>query len=71
METNLIWRFYVDSEQLWRWQQLRFNTEVAAESAQGFKEYQDCVDNAQARGYCYQPSRTSQEKPRVPARRRF
>lgn len=33
MEPNLIWRFYLDTQQLWRWQRLRFNTEVAAESA--------------------------------------
>ena len=71
MATNLIWRFYLDSQQLWRWQQLRFNSEVAAESAKGFKEYQHCVDNAQAQGYDYQPSKTTQEKPRTRAWRRI
>ena len=41
---NLIWRFYLDQQRLWRWQQLTFNLDVVAESPKGYKEYEGCVE---------------------------
>ena len=43
---NLIWRFYLDANRLWRWQHLAFNLDVVAESPKGYKEYEGCVENA-------------------------
>jgi hypothetical protein len=68
---NVIWRFYLDPHQLWRWQQLLMSSDVVAASAKGFKEYQDCVENAQVQGYDFQPSKTTQVTARGKVRRKF
>jgi hypothetical protein len=53
---NSIWRFYVDQDQLWRWQCLSADRSVLSESALAYKNYDGCVANAQAQGYVFQPS---------------
>jgi uncharacterized protein YegP (UPF0339 family) len=47
---NLIWRFYLDQNQQWRWQHLTVNRDVVSESRKGYKEYEGCVENAQGQG---------------------
>lgn len=68
---NLIWRFYLDQNRLWRWQHLAFNLDVVAESPEGYKEYQVCVENAQAQGYIWLPSQTAQAKASGHERKRW
>jgi hypothetical protein len=68
---NLIWRFYLDPNRQWRWQQLAFNLDVVAESPKGYKEYEICVENAQSQGYVYLPSQTTQAKARGHVRKRW
>jgi len=68
---NVIWRFYLDQHRLWRWQQLGFSSDVVAASLKGFKEYQDCVENAESQGYNFQPSKTTQVTARGRTRRKF
>ncbi len=53
---NVIWRFYVDQNHRWRWQRLLTDHTVAGESHSGFKEYDECVADAQSKGYSFQPS---------------
>ena len=68
---NLIWRFYLDSNRLWRWQHLAFNLDVVAESPKGYKEYEGCVENAVAKGYVSLPPQTTKAKASEHARRRW
>ena len=53
---NLIWRFYTDDNQRWKWQQLSVNREVITESHAAYKEYDRCVADATDKGYVFQPS---------------
>jgi uncharacterized protein YegP (UPF0339 family) len=68
---NSIWRFYLDQNRQWRWQHLAFNLDVVAKSPKGYKEYEGCVDNAQAHGYVCLPSQTTQAKGREHVRTRW
>jgi hypothetical protein len=53
---NLIWRFYVDPRQRWRWQHLSVQREVIAESPKSYKKYEDCLADATDKGYVFYPS---------------
>jgi hypothetical protein len=53
---NFIWRFYVDSNQRWKWQRLAVDRTVLAESATGYPEYEGCLANARDNGHVFQPS---------------
>ena len=53
---NVIWRFYVDGQQRWKWQQLSADRSVVAESAKGYKDYESCLANAQGQGHEHSPS---------------
>lgn len=68
---NLIWRFYLDQNRQWRWQHLAFNLDVLAESANGYKEYEGCVQSAAAQGYVSLPAQTTQAKARGHVRTRW
>lgn len=68
---NLIWRFYVDPNQQWRWQHLAFNLDVVAESPNGYKEYEHCVQNAITQGYVSLPSQPMRAKAREHVRTRW
>ena len=67
---NMIWRFYLDQNQRWRWQHLAFNLDVMAESGKGYKDYEGCVENAVAKGYISLPSQTMKAKASDHLRRR-
>lgn len=60
---NTIWRFYIDENRQWRWQQLSVSRAVISESAGAFKAYEACIAGAQEQGYVYAPGT---EKPFVP-----
>jgi len=53
---NLIWRFYTDDYQRWKWQQLSVSREVITESSTAYKEYEGCVADAKSKGYVFHPS---------------
>jgi hypothetical protein len=53
---NFIWRFYLDSNQRWKWQQLAVDRTVLAESTAGYKEYERCLANARDHGHVFHPS---------------
>jgi uncharacterized protein YegP (UPF0339 family) len=57
---NIIWRFFRDEAKQWRWQQLKVNREMIAES-QGFKLYEQCIADGEKNGYLFH---ASQEKTR-------
>ncbi len=53
---STIWRFYKDPDRQWRWQSLTIDRTVIAESRTSHKHYDDCVADAQGKGYILQPS---------------
>ena len=53
---NVIWRFYLDENSRWKWQQLSADRTVVAESSAGFKEYEACLASAKAKGHVYMPA---------------
>lgn len=46
-----IWRFYKDQDRQWRWQRLTIDRSVIAESRAAHKQYEECVADAQGKGY--------------------
>ena len=60
---NVIWRFYVDQQGSWRWQQIAVHGVVTAESSSGHPTYGDCLAAAHVYGYRYEASQTA--SPRV------
>jgi hypothetical protein len=63
--TNVVWRFYVDPQGGWRWQQLASDQRVLADSPGTHATYDDCVRDAETHGYRFAPS---QEKVILPSR---
>ena len=63
--TNVVWRFYVDQEGTWRWQQLASDQSVLSDSPTAQATYDACVRDAEAHGYRFAPS---QEKVILPSR---
>jgi hypothetical protein len=53
---NVIWRFFVDETNNWKWQQLSADKTVVAESPTGFAEYEACLASAKSNGHVYLPS---------------
>ena len=53
---NLIWRFYMDNNHRWKWQQLTVHREVIAESHTAYRDYEECLADARGKGYDFQPS---------------
>lgn len=48
---NEKWEFYKDSAGGWRWRRIASNGKIIGASSQGYKNHQDCVDNARKYGY--------------------
>jgi hypothetical protein len=63
--TNVVWRFYVDPQGGWRWQQLASDQNVLADSTGAHATYDDCVRDAETHGYRFAPS---QKKLVLPSR---
>lgn len=55
---NVSWRFYIDQDRQWRWQQLSMNGVITRESQGAFKDYDACLADAQEKGYIFQPSQS-------------
>jgi len=45
------WEFYKDSNDEWRWRRTASNGRIVGASTQGYKNKQDCIDNAKRNGY--------------------
>jgi hypothetical protein len=61
---NVIWRFYMDQQGQWRWQQMNIDRAVLCESMSGYATYDACMGDASARGYTYQASQAGTIAPR-------
>jgi len=59
LRENLIWRFYMDPAQRWRWQRLAVDRTVVETSRSGYAHYEACVANAGEHGYAAHPSRST------------
>ena len=53
---NLIWRFYADRNQQWRWQRLSVQGDVISQSARSYRDFDDCISDAEASGYMFRPA---------------
>lgn len=45
------WEFYKDSKSEWRWTRTASNGKIVGASTEGYKNKQDCIDNAKRNGY--------------------
>ncbi len=54
-----VWRFYLDDEFGWRWQRLRGDMTVIAESEIGWGNFENCLEDAKKQGYEFQPAQTA------------
>ena len=63
--TNIVWRFYVDPQGGWRWQQLTSDHSVLCDSASAYATYDESLRDAEAHGYKFM---RSQEKVAPPSR---
>jgi len=57
---NVIWRFYLDGGQHWKWQQIGVGQAVVAESSKGYSDYDSCLADAQDLGYVFLPAQRKQ-----------
>jgi hypothetical protein len=48
------WRFFVDPDGRWRWQQVGDDRIIISESATSFGTYESCVDAATGTGYVFE-----------------
>jgi hypothetical protein len=47
------WRFHAGQDERWRWQQLNELGQVIEQSVIGFRSYEECVADAESRGYVF------------------
>ena len=45
------WEFYKDHQGEWRWRRTASNGRIVGASTEGYKNKQDCIDNAKRNGY--------------------
>ena len=45
------WDIYQDGQNEWRWRRTASNGRIVGASSQGYKNRQDCVENARRHGY--------------------
>ena len=45
------WEFYKDRSSEWRWRRTASNGRIVGASTEGYKNKQDCIDNAIRNGY--------------------
>jgi hypothetical protein len=53
---SLVWRFYMDADQQWRWQHLTVEGAVVSESGTGHAEYESCLADARENGHLFEPA---------------
>jgi len=45
------WEFYKDSKEEWRWRRIASNGKIVGASTEGYKNKQNCINNAKRNGY--------------------
>ncbi len=45
------WEIYQDTQGMWRWRRIAPNGKVVGASTEGYRNRQDCVENARRHGY--------------------
>ena len=53
---NIIWRFYADRNQQWRWQRLSVQGDVISQSVRSYRDFDGCVSDAETSGYMFRPA---------------
>ena len=61
-QVNAVWRFYLGQDRKWRWQCLTMHEVVISESRAAYKDYEECVADAQDKGYVFQPSQSKRNQ---------
>lgn len=51
MQNQDKWEFYQDKADEWRWRRTASNGKVVGASSEGYKNKQDCIENAKRHGY--------------------
>ena len=69
-QVNVIWRFYSDSDQQWRWQRVAFDGTILEHSKSGYAQYETCMANASESGYVFLPSSSTKPKSTAPKKKR-
>lgn len=62
---NIIWRFYSDPSNVWRWQQIAADRTVVSESQKAYKNYEGCLADAVEKGYVFQAPQPKSNKGRL------
>jgi len=62
-KANFVWRFYVDTDGAWRWQQLGTDSKLLGESPASHTTYEYCVADAEVHGYRFAPSQAKIAQP--------
>lgn len=50
------WRFHLNAQREWRWQQLSHGGDILRGSTRGFCSLEACVSDAQTAGYVFRPA---------------
>ncbi len=54
---NVIWRFFMDVNRRWKWQQIGAGQAVVAESPNAYTDYEACMEDARNQGYVFTTSK--------------
>jgi len=60
---KVTWRFFVDSDMRWRWQQLTTDRAVIAESQASYDDYEGCIAAARSVGYVFEAAQGKLVRP--------
>ncbi len=61
---NVVWRFFQDEQQHWKWQQLSSDKSVVGESKAGYSDYEACLADARDHGHNFLPAQAARGKSR-------
>ncbi len=57
-QPQIVWRFYSEPHNEWKWQRLSVVGDVITESTRGYISYDECVADAKRSGYVSEPAQT-------------
>ncbi len=66
-----MWRFFLNEQSLWKWQQIAVDREIIDEALQAYADYEACISDAMACGYLFVPSQPCSVKARYAPIGRF
>ena len=53
---DIVWRFFQDGEQKWKWVKMNSGDCMLAESQHVFPDYEACLADAKLNGYAFLPA---------------